>query len=134
VSNAEIAHCWNLYLSIKEQQLDSASLMENTASIKRIADLFLTLPNIVRRIIMSIKKIIAAATLLTAVGAAFSETTTTSANPETGRTRAEVIVELQQAYAQGLLPQNDADLSGDHRFAIRKTAPRALLDTSVKTN
>jgi type IV pilus biogenesis protein CpaD/CtpE len=83
---------------------------------------------------MSIKNVIAATLLATTAVAAFADTTTTSANPEIGRTRAEVVAELQQAYAQGLLPQNDADFSGDHRFSIRKTVSRTSTDVSAKTN
>jgi hypothetical protein len=74
---------------------------------------------------MNIKKIIAATLLITAAGATFADDTATISAP-TGKTRAEVVAELKQANAQGLVATNDADFSGGKPSVAGQTHDRVL--------
>jgi predicted RNase H-like HicB family nuclease len=74
---------------------------------------------------MNIKKIIAATLLITAAGATFADDAAAMSAPA-GKTRAEVIAELKQANAQGLIATNDADFSGSKPSVAGEKHDRVL--------
>jgi hypothetical protein len=59
---------------------------------------------------MNTKKLVAAVILLVASCASYAENTSSSVQAGQ-KTRADVIAELKQAYADGSMPTNDADFS-----------------------
>jgi hypothetical protein len=82
---------------------------------------------------MNIKTIIAVSFLITAAGAAFADDTATLSAP-VGKTRAEVIAELKQANAQGLLATNDADFSGGKQAISVQAHDRVLAQLKRASN